>query len=212
MSAMVNQLLLEKINKSYGTKSVIQDLNYAFDQGCHVLIGKNGSGKSTLLKLISGSEKSDSGNITFNGIRLNSDDLTYKSNLGYAPDKLMIYPFLTGEEYLNFVFLAKKEKNKNQIDDILDGFSVKKYLSYRLEEMSLGNQKKFILAAAFIGDPSLLLFDEPTNEIDVAAKAYLVELFNKKIAAEKTIIFSSHDDDFLSKIHAYKHYANEIFG
>lgn len=212
MSAMVNQLLLEKINKSYGAKSVIHDLNYAFDQGCHVLIGKNGSGKSTFLKLVSGSEKSDSGNIAFNGIQLNTDDLTYKSNLGYAPDKLMIYPFLTGEEFLNFVFLAKKEKNKNQIDDILDAFFIKKYLSYRLEEMSLGNQKKFILIAAFIGNPSLLLFDEPTNEIDVAAKAYLIELFNKKITAGKTIIFSSHDEDFLDKIGANKHYVDKIFG
>lgn len=212
MNGMSNQLVLEKINKSYAAKPVIHNVNVTFDLGCHVLIGKNGSGKSTLLKLISGSEKADSGNITFNGIRLSTDDLTYKANLGYAPDKLMIYPFLTGEEFLNFVFLAKKEKNKNQIDDILDGFAVKQYLPYRLEEMSLGNQKKFILAAAFIGDPALLLFDEPTNEIDVAAKAYLVELFNKKITAGKTIIFSSHDDDFLSKINANKHYANQIFG
>lgn len=211
MSVTKNQLLLENVNKSYGSNAIIRNLSCVFDQGCHVLLGKNGSGKSTLLKLIVGSEKVDSGNIRFNHVQLNNQDVKYKSNLGYASDKLHFYPFLTGQEFLNFIFLAKKQKNKNQIDDILEGFAVKDYLSYRLEEMSLGNQKKFILAAAFIGDPALMLFDEPTNEIDVTAKAFLAELLNKKIAAGKIIIFSSHDSDFLEKVSANKHQIDQIF-
>lgn len=212
MSDIVNgSLILDKISKSYDSKKVISDFSYSFPRGCHVLIGQNGSGKSTLLKLICGAEKMDFGDIYFNNIELDINEVLYKSQLGYAPDKLMIYPFLTGIEFLNLVFSAKKVNDKHQIDEILDGFSIASYLSCKLEEMSLGNQKKFMLAAAFIGDPMLLLLDEPTNEIDTASKSYLTALLGRKIYAGRTIVCSSHDSDFISKIDTNKHYISEMF-
>ena len=209
-NATTNNLVLHNICKSYGAKDVIQDFSYKFSKGCHVLVGQNGGGKSTLLKLICGAEKIDSGSIHFNKYDLAHNEVAFKQQLGYAPDKLMIYPFLTGEEFLSMVFSIKKIKDQHSIDDIFNGFRIKPYLSYRLEEMSLGNQKKFMLAAAFIGNPNLLLLDEPTNEIDIDSKAYLITLITQKNNEGKTVICSSHDEEFMAKINPIKHSVTEI--
>lgn len=206
-----NTLSLNKICKSYGAKKIITNFSYQFGNGCHVLIGQNGSGKSTLLKLICGAEKFNAGDIHFNKFDLKHNEQAFKQQQGYAPDKLMIYPFLTGQEFLDMIFSVKNIKDKNSIDEILTGFRITPYLTYRLEEMSLGNQKKFILSAAFIGNPDLLLLDEPTNEIDVDSKAYLISLIKKKIQEGKVIICSSHDEKFINQINPIKHEVPEIF-
>ncbi len=211
MNNITNTVSLNKICKSYGAKKIINNFSYQFGNGCHVLIGQNGSGKSTLLKLICGAENINSGDIQFNTFELKRNEQAFKQQLGYAPDKLMIYPFLTGQEFLDMIFSIKNIKDKNSIDEILTGFRITPYLTYRLEEMSLGNQKKFILAAAFIGNPNLLLLDEPTNEIDVDSKAYLTSLIEQKSQEGKIIICSSHDEEFINQINPIKHRVPEIF-
>ncbi|MDP1574334.1 MAG: ABC transporter ATP-binding protein [Coxiellaceae bacterium] len=205
-----NTLSIENISKSYSSNKIVSNFSCQFLTGCHALIGENGSGKSTLLKMICGAEIYDGGNILFDGISLKESKIDYKKNIGYAPDKLMIYPFLTGSEFIRMIFSIKGITDKGVFSDILDGFNIRKYLQYRLDEMSLGNQKKFMLAAAFIGDPGLLVLDEPTNEIDIESKNYLISCL-LEMKKDKVIIFSTHDDNFISALDAKKYNLSDMW-
>ncbi len=208
MKNMVNNekltLSLENISKNYYAKNIISNLSCEFTQGCHGILGPNGSGKTTFLKIICGAESLTNGDVILNGISLKRNHVLFKKQVGYAPDKLMVYPFLTGKEFINMITRIKKPDDKEEMHEILDGLKIASYLSVRFDEMSLGNQKKYMLFASFIGSPPVLILDEPTNEIDIESKEFIINYLNR-VKEQKIIIFSSHDAAFLSRLGAKRH-------
>jgi ABC-2 type transport system ATP-binding protein len=185
-------LRFEGLCKSYGARQVLRSLNLACAPGAFVLRGPNGVGKSTLLRVLAGATPADSGAVWIDGRPLHAEPVAAKLRLAYAPDESPVYPFITGRELLAFVAHAKRCAVAPQVHAIVERLGLDRHLDTRCGAMSLGTQKKLMLAAAWIGDPAVLLLDEPSNGLDVDANAVLVELLREK-SAHAVVFVSSHD-------------------
>jgi len=189
------------VSKSYGSRSVLQGRTGHFAPGAHALRGPNGIGKSTLLRVLAGVDEADGGDIVIDGHSLRAQSAAAKARLAYAPDECPVYPFVTGRELLAFVAWAKRCAISDRVSDIVERFGLVRHLDTRCGAMSLGTQKKLMLAAAWIGDPAVLLFDEPSNGLDADARAVLIDLL---AAQRKTsvVFMSTHDRAFADAIGA----------
>lgn len=188
-------LRFEGISKSYGARQVLRGLRHSFSPGVHALRGPNGIGKSTLLRVLAGIEEPDGGTVWIAGLDLQADPAAAKARLAYAPDECPVYPFMTGRELLAFVAWAKACEVSAAVLDIVERFGLARHLDTRCGAMSLGTQKKLMIAAAWIGEPAVLLFDEPSNGLDADARALLIELLAAK-GRDAVVLVSTHDQDF----------------
>jgi len=194
-------LRFEGLCKSFGSRQVLRGVGASLATGAHVLRGPNGIGKSTLLRLLAGIQEIDSGAVWIDGVALHQDPAGAKARLAYAPDECPVYPFMTGREMLAFVAYAKRCAVAPDVVAIVERFGLARHLDTRCGAMSLGTQKKLMLAAAWIGEPAVLLFDEPSNGLDADARTILVELLRDKVKTA-TALVSTHDHAFAQAIGA----------
>ena len=185
------------IDKSFGQHSAVKDLSFTIKEGEIVgLLGPNGAGKTILFKSLLGL-------IPFKG----SVDWAKDTRIGYVPQKLAVDKDLplTVNEFLN-----SKENNKEKISEVMRkvGFLKEaehihndmRVLKTRVGDLSGGELQRALIAYALLGDPNVLLFDEPTAGIDVAGEETVYGLINKlKADKDLTIIFISHELEIVSK-------------
>ena len=194
-------LRFDNVSKSYGSRRVLQDRTGRFAPGAFALRGPNGIGKSTLLRVLAGVDEADGGDIVIDGHSLRARPADAKARLSYAPDECPVYPFVTGGELLAFVACAKRCAISDKVSGIVERFGLVRHLDTRCGAISLGTQKKLMLAAAWIGDPGVLLLDEPSNGLDADARAVLVALLAAQ--RETSVVFmSTHDKAFADAIGA----------
>jgi ABC-type multidrug transport system ATPase subunit len=194
-------LRFENVSKSYGSRTVLQGRTGRFAPGAYGLRGPNGIGKSTLLRVLAGVDDVDGGDIAIDGHSLLAQPAAAKARLSYAPDECPVYPFVTGREMLAFVAWAKRCAISDKVTGIVERFGLVRHLDTRCGAMSLGTQKKLMLAAAWIGDPVVLLLDEPSNGLDADTRAVLVAL----LAAQRdtsVVFMSTHDTAFADAVGA----------
>ena len=194
-------LHFDNLSKSYGSRRVLQDRTGRFAPGAYALRGPNGIGKSTLLRVLAGVDEADGGEIVIDGHSLRAQPAAAKARLAYAPDECPVYPFVTGRELLAFVAWAKGCAIADDVIRIVERFGLVRHLDTRCGAMLLGTQKKLMLAAAWIGDPAVLLLDEPSNGLDADARAVLIDL----LAAQRetsVVLMSTHDKAFADAIGA----------
>jgi len=194
-------LRFDNVCKSYGSRLVLQGRTGCFAPGAYALRGPNGIGKSTLLRVLAGVDEADGGEIVIAGHSLAAQPAAAKARLAYAPDECPVYPFVTGRELLDFVAWAKQCPVSDDVRDIVGRFGLGRHLDTRCGAMSLGTQKKLMLAAAWIGDPAVLLLDEPSNGLDADARAVLAALLGAR-RATSVVFMSTHDKSFTDAIGA----------
>lgn len=194
-------LRFEQLSKSYGGMPVLDRLSRHFTPGAYALRGPNGIGKSTLLRVLAGVTEPDSGGIWIDGVQMDAVSGTAKARLAYAPDECPAYPFMTGRELLDFVAWAKCCAVSAEVLGIVERFGLDRHLCTRCGAMSLGTQKKLMLAASWIGNPAVLLFDEPSNGLDVDARSVLIALLRAK-ARDAVALISTHDHGFAQAVGA----------
>lgn len=189
------KLVVQGVSKAYATHAIFEDLSLSFAQEVNYLIAPNGMGKSTLLKIITGIESKDKGKILFNG-KANRFSV-YGS---YVPDKMTMYPFVTGQEFLDLVYQAKQVvKGKDDIHNLLDELNITRYLDTPFEKMSLGTQKKFFVIAGFAGEFSCLVMDEPSNAIDRKSMEIIIR-YLKEFSDKKIILIATHDQHLQNQL------------
>lgn len=194
-------LVCKGLYKTFGAKQILVNLSIQLGAMTIAVVGSNGAGKSTLLSILSGAEHPDSGSVLINSEDLLLHPVAAKKQLAYVPDKATVYPFMTGEEYLKFIHLAKKESNTTQSKFLIKCFGLEQHLKQRFSNMSLGTQRKFMLSAAFIGNPKVIIMDEPSNGLDQSSRNILIELLLKGNESRLTI-FSTHDKLFIEQTNA----------
>jgi len=194
-------LRFERLCKSYGGRRILDDLGQDFGSGAYALRGPNGIGKSTLLRVLAGAADADSGAIWIDGVAMDAGSVAARQRLAYAPDECPVYPFMSGRALLDFVAYAKRCAVGTDVHDIVERFGLGRHLDTRCGAMSLGTQKKLMLAAAWIGAPVVLLLDEPSNGLDAAAREVLIALLVDK-ARKATVLVSTHDHAFAQAIGA----------
>jgi ABC-2 type transport system ATP-binding protein len=193
-------LSIEGLSKRYGETLAVNNVSLSVDGEIFGLLGANGAGKSTLIKAVLGLVRPDAGAVAVAGINPAREPVEAKSKIGYLPEELILYERLTGREFLEFVAGIKGIDDTSQIDSDLAYFALTDKADDLIREYSLGMRKKISIIAAWLGNPPLLLLDEPLNGLD-AESMRLVRLRLEQLrAGGSTIVLSSHVMSFVERV------------
>ncbi len=189
------------LTKKYGNHKALNNISFNVDKGEIVgFLGPNGAGKSTTMNILTGYISASSGSVKIDGIDILSDPINAKKKIGYLPETPPLYMDMTVSEYLNFVFELKKVKLNKQahIKEICDLVKISDISKRIIKNLSKGYKQRVGLAQALIGNPEILILDEPTVGLD---PKQIIEIRNliKELGKRHTVILSSH---ILSEIQA----------
>ncbi len=178
--------------KKYGSREILSITDFRIPFQLSRIKGINGSGKTTLLKSIAGVIPF-SGDIHYNDINLKKDPIAYRRLVTYSEAEPEYPNFLTGEELIGFVARARKYSLVDAYR-LIDYFVMKSYISQPCGGYSAGMLKKVSLCIAFLGNPRLILLDEPFAFIDQDTEDLLLSLIKNKRNQKTQIILTSHHD------------------
>ena len=186
---------VNNIVKQYGSHLAVDHLSFRVEKGqIYGFLGPNGAGKSTTMNIITGYLASNEGTVVINGHDILEEPEEAKKCIGYLPEIPPLYPDMTVMEYLDFVAGLKKVQ-KSEKDEILEDIMVKTYLDSvkdrLIKNLSKGYKQRVGLAQALIGNPEVLILDEPTVGLDPKQIIEIRSLI-KELAKEHTVILSSH--------------------
>jgi ABC-2 type transport system ATP-binding protein len=186
----------KNLTKSYGSLLAVNNLNITVSSSeIYGFLGPNGAGKTTTIKILVGLLKPTSGTALINGIDVMKEPLKTKTLIGYIPDEPLIYPKLTGREFLSFIadiFEIPLNYAKKKIDDLLDLFSLKDRSNTLIETYSHGMKQKLVFSAALLHDPEVLIMDEPTVGLDPQSAKLVKDIMRELANNGKTIFMSTH--------------------
>ena len=188
---------IKNITKIYprGKKKALNGVNIEIGQGIFGLIGRNGAGKTTLMRIIATIMDATEGEIYFDGKELKANKDEFRSSLGYLPQSTKLMPRMNIVEFLDYVCILKgikdKKERKERITNAIETVGLVGEEKKRLGKYSGGMLRRAGIAQALIGDPKVLIIDEPTTGLDPEERLYFLNLLSK-IAMERTIIFSTH--------------------
>lgn len=190
-------LTINHLSKSYGRVKALNDLNITIEAGnIYGLLGPNGSGKTTTLGIILGILKQDSGDFEwFDGVYGEK----HRLKIGAILETPNFYPYLNADENLEIIRHIKNDNNVN-FDELLTLVNLKERRNSKFSSFSLGMKQRLAIAATLIGDPEVLIFDEPTNGLDPQGIAEVREILQKIARSGKTVIMASHILDEVEKI------------
>jgi ABC-2 type transport system ATP-binding protein len=173
------------------TPLVLTGIDLEFQPGLTMLLGPNGCGKSTLLKLASGVEKPDAGLITIDGHDLWQHEIEARKTLAYVPEQPDLTPYATIREILNLVCRLRNESMEKGMA-ALDFFGLRDQSSLTVRELSLGQRRRAVFAAALIGTPKYIFLDEPLEGMDRKIKGEIISWIQDHVDSGAVIIVVSH--------------------
>ncbi len=184
----------ENLVKRYGTNYALNDVSFEIGEGEIVgLLGPNGAGKSTAMNIITGFLSSTSGSAYVGGINMLEEPIKAKRLIGFLPEQPPIYPEMTVSEYLNFVYELKGATldREPHIAEILSVVKLTDVKNRLIKNLSKGYKQRVGIAQALIGDPKVVIFDEPTVGLD---PKQILEVRNliRTLGKRHTVILSTH--------------------
>ncbi|MBE6928983.1 MAG: ATP-binding cassette domain-containing protein [Clostridia bacterium] len=193
---------VKNLTKLYGNKRAVNDLSFTINSGEVVgFLGPNGAGKSTTMNIITGYLSSTSGSVSVCGIDVLDDPMAAKRHIGYLPEIPPVYPDMTVAEYLDFVYELKGVKGtskKKHLGEICEIVGISHVRDRVIKNLSKGYRQRTGLAMALVGNPDVLILDEPTVGLD---PIQIIEIRNviKELGRQRTVVLSTH---ILSEVEA----------
>lgn len=186
-------LVVDKVTKEYPGRTAVSEVSFEVERGSiHGFLGPNGAGKSTTMRMIAGLLPATSGQMTLFGEEIHPEKLSLKNKIGLLPENAPLYLDMKVEDYLKLVAKIHQVKNvKEQVEKVMEDISLADVRHRLIGNLSKGYKQRVGLAQAIVYDAPFLILDEPTNGLDPQSVVELRE-FIKKLAEEKTILFSSH--------------------
>ena len=203
------ELFFCNISKSYSYNLALYNFTVSLQPGIYALLGPNGSGKSTLMNIITDNLKADSGEITYTsdeGITENvlKMGVRFREKLGFMPQYPGLYPNFTVERFMWYMAALKglpKEKAKKDIPEILAAVELDDVPKRKIGALSGGMKQRLTLAQAVLGDPEILILDEPTAGLDPKQRIS-IRNYISRIAFNKIVIIATHvvsDIEFIAR-------------
>ncbi|MBE6529880.1 MAG: ATP-binding cassette domain-containing protein [Ruminococcaceae bacterium] len=192
---------IEHLVKNYGSNCALDDVSFSVSQGEIVgLLGPNGAGKSTAMNILTGYLSSTSGKAMIDGVDILSDPLRAKKMIGYLPEQPPLYPDMTVWEYLSFCYDLKgcRGDRAAHLREICDTVRLSDVSGRLIRHLSKGYRQRVGIAQAMVGDPKVIIFDEPTVGLD---PKQIIEVRNliRGLGKTHTVILSTH---LLSEVQA----------
>lgn len=187
-------LTLSQVSKHYGAQKAVNAVDLTLQAGeCVGLAGHNGAGKSTIMKLILGLIRPDSGNVLLFGENLSGSLKTadIRRQIGYLPETVALHPSLTGKETLDF-YAKLKGTDLAHNHALLERVGIAQSANKRVGAYSKGMRQRLALAQALLGEPKLLLLDEPTTGLDPASRQMFYQIINELKQQGATVLLSTH--------------------
>ena len=185
-------IALRDVRFGYGRHTALTCDALDIGPGVTLLLGPNGAGKSTLLKLVAGVEHPTSGTVTVDGHDMWRDEVAARAALAYVPEHPDLTPYATVGEVLGLVCRLRgrpvDDGDRALITVGLDGLGDRS-----VRELSMGQRRRAVLAAAFIGEPSNLLLDEPLEAMDRAMRSWLTSWIAAASDRNATVVVATHD-------------------
>lgn len=188
------KLEMKGLTKRYGQICALDQFSYTFSKGIYGLLGANGAGKSTLMKMIADTIPRSGGSICFDGTDILKLGKTFRGKVGYMPQQQGVFGKMTPVTFLFYMAELKgisKKESQNEIPGLLELVNLQKEAHYRLEGFSGGMKQRVLLAQALLGNPSVLLLDEPTAGLDPGERIR-IRSYISKLAKNKIVLLSTH--------------------
>ncbi|HZK34571.1 MAG TPA: ABC transporter ATP-binding protein [Bacillota bacterium] len=187
-------LEIKGLSKNYGSTKALIDFTAVFTPGIYGLLGPNGAGKTTLMDIIARNLKADKGHILYKGKDIVKLGRTYREALGYMPQQQRMYDSFSGRRFLYYMGALKGMKKTNatkQIEGLLDLVNLRDVADKRLSAYSGGMRQRILIAQAILGDPQVLILDEPTAGLDPKERIRIRNLISE-ISFSKIVILATH--------------------
>lgn len=198
------KLQLSELTKKYNDKLALDHITFSFTSGIYGLLGPNGAGKSTMMNLITDNISPTSGRILIDDKNIKDIDKEYRKLLGYMPQQQNFYPELTLLRFMYFIASLKglnKHEAKRDIEYYLKMVNLYDVREKRLGTFSGGMRQRALIAQALIGNPKILILDEPTAGLDPKERIRIRNLISE-VSRDKIVIIATHvvaDVEFIAK-------------
>ncbi|MCL1880704.1 MAG: ATP-binding cassette domain-containing protein [Oscillospiraceae bacterium] len=187
-------LSIKNLSKSYGKNKALDNVSLELSCGTYALLGPNGAGKSTLMNILTLGLKQDSGSVMWNDTDINKAGCSYREILGFMPQQQGLYDGFRGVDFLNYIASLKdipKRQTKSEVERVANSVNLSDRLNDRLSAYSGGMKQRILLAGAIIGNPKLVILDEPTAGLDPKERVRVREAV-KAMSEDKIIILATH--------------------
>lgn len=198
------QLDFNKISKSYGKTLALKELNLSLDSGIYALLGPNGAGKSTFMNILVDNLQADGGEIFYNGRSTKEMGSEFRKMIGYMPQQQQLYTNFTAERFLYYIAALKgidKQEATKQIDELLVLVNLEDCRHQKLGAFSGGMKQRALIAQALLGNPEILIMDEPTAGLDPKERIRIRNIISK-ISFNRIVVIATHvvsDIEFIAK-------------
>ena len=192
----MNKLEVQNISKHYGRKKALDGFDFIFTDGIYGLLGPNGAGKTTLMNIITTNLKpdKDGGKILWNGEETRLLKEEFRSQLGFMPQQQNLYDNMTAFDFLGYMAALKKldrKKAHDEIRELLKKVELEDCAEKKIGGFSGGMKQRVLIASAMLGNPRLLIMDEPTAGLDPKQRVIIKRLVSE-MSKEMIVIISTH--------------------
>jgi len=195
---------LKLSRKSYAKKTALDNLTFSVNEGeIFGLLGPNGAGKTTAMRIISTLIKSDSGDVIVAGDNVRKSPHKIRRNIGFLSSDLKLEEFFTPSYLFDFLSALREVPEKQAKERkiaLFDRIGINEYANERLAVLSTGMKQKVSLVVSIVHDPRIIIFDEPTNGLDILAARAVTDFLLELKKQGKTIILSTHIFSLAEKI------------
>ena len=194
---------VKNVTKKYGNFTAVDNITFNVKDGEVVgLLGQNGAGKSTTMNMITGFIEPTEGTIIINGYDIMKKSLKAKKQIGYMPENVPLYPELTVKEFVSYMAelkLVGRKERKQEVENAIKETGLEEVKNKLIRNLSRGYKQRVSMAGALVGNPEVLILDEPTVGLD---PKQIIEIRNliKNLGKKHTVILSSHILSEISQI------------
>ena len=198
------ELKITNLTKDYGQNRALDNFSYTFTEGVYGLLGPNGAGKSTMMNIITDNLPATSGSITFNGEDIKKLGVNYLKEIGFMPQQQNLYPTFSGLRFMYYMAALKGVSKKDadaQIPKLLKMVNLSEHADKKLGAYSGGMKQRILIAQSLIGNPRILIMDEPTAGLDPKERIRIRNIISE-VSMEKIVILATHvvpDIEFIAR-------------